>query len=377
MGWISLTDADGPFGPYGGQTDPFAAAPGSDCSAPARTALQSDLLECGSVVAEFQLPADTCGPLLRFDRMCGWQRHLSFDLLAGGTLRLRHRQGGSQTELLLGIAASDQPSLLRLTYGWNAPQRFCTLTAETIDDGNIRQIRGSNPLPMPVDDAIAMAASKRMTATHPGMIWFGVARGNDTIGIAPCCTGATPILTPSGYQRIDSLGPGDLISTLDNGPMPLLGVSRHDLPARGSFAPLLLRSPYFGNRIDLFVAAQQRVALAGAEVEYLFGEDEVLVEARHLVNGQSALWERPRPMVRYYSLLLDGAAVIDAAGCRMECASPSNHEPALGQLHPSGPGGVAAANPAAPTALSRPVLRSYEAIALQAMREHQRNPIAA
>ena len=106
--------------------------------------------------------------------------------------------------------------------------------------------------------------------------------------------------------------------------------------------------------IDLFVAAQQRVALAGAEVEYLFGEDEVLVEARHLVNGQSALWERPRPMVRYYSLLLDGAAVIDAAGCRMECASPSNHEPALGQLQPSGPGGVAAANPAAPTALSRP-----------------------
>ena len=49
--------------------------------------------------------------------------------------------------------------------------------------------------------------------------------------------------------------------------------------------------------------------------EYLFGEEEVLVEARHLVNGETAHWEPEGSVVACHGLLLRQHCLVEADGC--------------------------------------------------------------
>jgi hypothetical protein len=56
----------------------------------------------------------------------------------------------------------------------------------------------------------------------------------------------------------------------------------------------------------------------GPEVEYLFDADEVLVEARYLVNGQTAVWADSGPVTAWHGILFADHHLIDADGCRME-----------------------------------------------------------
>jgi hypothetical protein len=71
-------------------------------------------------------------------------------------------------------------------------------------------------------------------------------------------------------------------------------------------------------RRDIVVAPHQRLVIRGSEVEYLFNSEAVLVPARHLVNGFSALFAESPMMVSYHNLLLPGHEELDAAGTQTE-----------------------------------------------------------
>ena len=71
---------------------------------------------------------------------------------------------------------------------------------------------------------------------------------------------------------------------------------------------------------DLLVSADQLVALSGLEVEYLFGEDEVLVSAGALVDGRTALADNRRGTAPGVSLDLGGLHLIDCMGCTVMTA---------------------------------------------------------
>ena len=119
---------------------------------------------------------------------------------------------------------------------------------------------------------------------------------------------------------------GDVVLTLDRGPRVLRALQRVDLPARGSFAPVLLRGPFYDSRCDILVSRDQRVAISGSAVEYLFGTESVLVAAGDVVDGHTAQAEDRRPVISAVMLDLGGAALIGAPD------GPTNAALALGDL---------------------------------------------
>jgi hypothetical protein len=150
------------------------------------------------------------------------------------------------------------------------------------------------------------------------------------------------VLTPSGSAPAGALRAGDVVLTAA-GPAPLAAVGRIELPMLGAFAPVRLRAPFFGRGADLVIAPGQRVVLSGIEPEYLFGEEEVLVEARHLTDGRTGLRDRRAATIALVRLALHRPGLILADALALEAEAP-------------GP---------AP----RPVLRPHEAVALMSMRE--------
>ena len=109
-----------------------------------------------------------------------------------------------------------------------------------------------------------------------------------------------------------------LVLTPDGDAVPVLHRLSRRVPACGSFAPVRLRAPYFGLRQDITVAPSQRLVLSGSDVEYMFSQEAVLVEARHLVGGFAALAASAGPTITYTQLLLPEHEALDAAGCVAE-----------------------------------------------------------
>lgn len=361
MRWIVLGDSEGAFG-----------------TCPLPRDADTALIERGSIVAEFDLPPEwQSGELLHFSDRRGWQRHLFIDLMPEGSLRLVHRHAGGAVHLSLPIGRSDRQSTLRLTYCWDAPRRICRLVAERPDENRITVTYGRNPLPLPVADAFALASDRVLVRRHSGLLWLGVSSGIEPAGLAPAMVATTPVMTPRGLRPLATLAPGDLVQTWDAGPQPVLWVGRFDLPARGSYMPIRLRAPYFGNRADLIVAPNQRIALRGAEVEYLFGEDEVLVAARWLVDGRAAVHERDRARVRYASLLLAPHSLLQTDGCLQESLHIADLATRPTLMFCTA---LALLDPSHLPVHDRPVRRAlqfYEAATLMALRSQARNPLAA
>ncbi len=125
------------------------------------------------------------------------------------------------------------------------------------------------------------------------LLWFGATSGRAPRA-APYIGPRTPLATPEGMVPAGSLRKGDLVLTADAGPCPIRAINHDTMPGQGSFAPVRLRAPFFGARVDLLVSGSQQILLTGDDVEYLFGTDRVLAEARALVDGSRAA-RAPRP----------------------------------------------------------------------------------
>lgn len=142
-----------------------------------------------------------------------------------------------------------------------------------------------------------------------------------TLNSIPCFVAGTRILTPDGEVPVESLRPGDLVLTQDDGPQPLAWVGRRDVPAEGAFAPVHIRANTFGHHGDLALSPQHRVLIRDGLAELLFGEPEVLVAAKDLVNGRSVT-VREGGTVGYVHLLFDRHQVIFSEGLATESFLP-------------------------------------------------------
>lgn len=278
------------------------------------------LLGTGTLIVEAALSAapEEEFALIDFAAEAGWTRRLRLTLSPSGVLRLDQQQGAGRASVDLRVALPRGMQGLRITYSWNAPERRSRLTAEVLFEGRSVSATGVNPLPIPAEDCQAIFGRGGRTGRHARVSWMGLSCDEVVPNLGAAVSAGTPIETPSGPVRADALRPGDLVATFDHGAQPLRSCGRLILPAQGSFTPVRLRAPYFAKEQDLIVAPGQRLALSGAEVEYLFGEEEVLVEARHLLNGRSALFETRRPFVTYVFLQFERHEVIRAAGCAVE-----------------------------------------------------------
>lgn len=116
---------------------------------------------------------------------------------------------------------------------------------------------------------------------------------------------------------VETLRAGDRILTRDHGPQPLRWLGRVTLRAEGSFAPVVVRAGTLGNLGDLALSQQHRLFLYLRDRIPGIPTAEVLVEARHLVDGRRILI-REGGFVDYFSLVFDRHEVIYAEGLPTE-----------------------------------------------------------
>lgn len=137
-------------------------------------------------------------------------------------------------------------------------------------------------------------------------------------GVTPVCFArGTLIETPDGPRTVESLAAGDLVNTLDSGAQPLIWTGSRHVPGTAANAPVRILAGALGNVRDLFVSQNHRILLHGATAELLFGENEVLVAAKHLVNDRT-IRIVPRPRISYHHFLLDAHHVVFAEACPCE-----------------------------------------------------------
>lgn len=137
-----------------------------------------------------------------------------------------------------------------------------------------------------------------------------------------CFVPGTLIATPRGPRPIETLKVGDYVITRDHGPQPIRWIQSRKVPATNNLGPIRVRKGVMdGQSRDLIVSPQHRLLFQGYKAELLFGESEVLVSARHLVDGIDVVQETLKE-VTYVHMLFDRHEVIYAEGAATESFHP-------------------------------------------------------
>lgn len=128
----------------------------------------------------------------------------------------------------------------------------------------------------------------------------------------------TLITLATGAQAaIETLVPGDKVLTRDHGPQPLLLLGRATLRGHGAFAPVVIQAGTLGNSGDLIVSQHHRMFLYQRKRIPGLPTSEVLVQAKHLVDGEN-VFIRDGGAVDYFSLIFDNHEIIYAEGIPAE-----------------------------------------------------------
>lgn len=139
-----------------------------------------------------------------------------------------------------------------------------------------------------------------------------------------CFTAGARIATPQGARAIETLEVGDLVVTRDHGLQPIRWIQSRTVAGDGKLAPVRIRKGVVtGQERDLVVSPQHRMLFNGYRAELLFGEREVLVAAKHLIDGLDVLREEV-PQVTYFHMLFDQHEVVYAEGAATESFHPGN-----------------------------------------------------
>ncbi|MEP1538984.1 MAG: Hint domain-containing protein [Paracoccaceae bacterium] len=148
---------------------------------------------------------------------------------------------------------------------------------------------------------------------------------NDTgivnVSSIPCFVAGTQIATAQGNVAVETLQPDDLVWTKDDGLQPLRWIGQRTLRADGAFAPIYLKANTFGQHDGLLVSPEHRILIRDSLAELLFGEEEVLIAAKHLVNGKTVT-RRAGGLVTYVHMMFDSHQVVFSEGLETESYLP-------------------------------------------------------
>lgn len=362
MTWLCLRERGAPLTPLSGARLPPA-------------------LDRGTLVVEFDLGrlARSAGPVFRLPPDPSARRIFALEPGLDGRLHLFRRQGDRASHICVGLGRDPDAGPLRLSFHWDTSFGRSLLTAEHLVRGALRQQESRCALPLLAHEIGGLFAPEPgAPELHPCVSWIGLADHWQVTGPLPGIGPETPIDTPDGPCPIARLRPGHRVRTADAGDCVVRWQGRVTLPEAGGFRSVRLRAPHFGLSRDIVLRAAQPVAVAGVDLEYLFGETEAYVEARDLVNGHSVLWEAGTPITTSHGILLDRPALLCVGSLRLESLY-------LGWLA----GTPALARTTAPGALAeggrmplhgartRRMLRPFEAEALLRARAVSLSPIAA
>ncbi|MEL6588013.1 MAG: Hint domain-containing protein, partial [Pseudomonadota bacterium] len=149
-----------------------------------------------------------------------------------------------------------------------------------------------------------------------------------------CFTQGTQILTEDGPRPIETLHPGDRVLTRDDGPQEILWMGMRHISGARLYAmpylrPVRIRAGALGQgepQPDLILSPDHQVMLSTPRARALWGEEEVLVRARDLLDDRRVILDHRTTEVVYIHLLFARHQVIWANRVEVESFHPGDAE---------------------------------------------------
>ena len=309
MNWIGLRD------PAGGIYSPDGLGQPASCHT-----RQEELVARGTLMLDCNImPSLTEQTLLSWQATDPWRTALTLTLDPGGTLTLRQAQGDDLRHYRLETGLKGRAAAVTIVFAWDAPGRRALLSAEVPDTGALWFTTGHGPLPLSQHDARRIVTDRHHCHVMPGTGFVAVAEGIVPIGPLPSLDGGALVPTPTGPVPLAHLRHGQIVTTADGTTAQVRWTGGITLPARGRFAPLRLRAPFYGAQRDIDLAPCQPIHFRSTEVEYLFATHTVSARAGDLLEGVGPRRTPDGMTVRYRQLVLDRPAAINVHG--VACAT--------------------------------------------------------
>ena len=207
--------------------------------------------------------------------------------------------------------------------------------------GGVLVVTHINGVPVFAGDSVTLPTGQTVTLNADGTFFFEADSDVETVNFTyqvqndlgqtdtgfvtvetiPCFAAGTMISTVTGQVRVENLQAGDLVHTLDDGLQPVRWIGRRTVTGRGKFTPIILGKNALGRHNQLVLSPQHRVMLKDPKAELFFGNLEVLVAAKDLVNGTTIV-ARERDQIEYVHILFDRHQVVISEGLETESFLP-------------------------------------------------------
>ncbi|MCA0273108.1 MAG: Hint domain-containing protein [Proteobacteria bacterium] len=356
----------------------WRALRGADGSARRIGPVPEGPLRQGTLLLSFDAAAlgRAYGPILRIGPRLEPQRIFALDRRRDGELSFLIRDGAEVSHI--AVLPGDTGAHLHLAYLWNCDREEALLTVLSGDRGIVHRV-GRGPVPAIGSDQIATLFTSRHGAfRHDAIRGMAVADHLMPIGPLPGLLAGSLVTTPEGPRSIETLRPGDLVLGAGGGPVPVLWQGGAELPALPGLGPVRLKAPFHGLDHDLVTLPDQLVAIGGRDVEYQFGAERVMVRARDLIDGTTAMEDAVRTAtVHYHTILLAEPEMFLASGALVQSFTPGRlaRQPALAGMSVAADWFVAGDTLRHDRSAAR-VLQPFEVKELRRIRDLRRAPYA-
>lgn len=146
----------------------------------------------------------------------------------------------------------------------------------------------------------------------------------------PCFTKGTLIDTDRGQVAVDALRIGDFVRTLDDGMQPIrwigqIDIAPRDLWIQDRLRPVRIAAGALGQGLpvrEMCVSPMHRILWGDVRTALLFGDEEVLVPALHLVGQPGITRDDTLRPVSYYHIAFDDHHVVCSEGAWSESFLP-------------------------------------------------------
>ena len=147
---------------------------------------------------------------------------------------------------------------------------------------------------------------------------------NKIDNIPLCFASGTHIMTEFGDRMIQSLKIGDNVLTRDHGCQEIRWVGSRKMQAVGETTPIVIKKGTFHTTRDLIVSPKHRMLFQGRQAELMFGQKQVLVSAKDLLNNDG-VFQVASGFVEYFHMLFDRHEIIYAEAAATESYHPNYH----------------------------------------------------